>query len=132
MPAQMNVFFAVIGLIVVCLYVVRFAQTGGFRTLMSEYFTVAIPDVDVAEFNVALPLQDFLTPAGTRLSGLDAAGCAGADTARQLELGGQYVQRTNNYRRDYPDTCSAPLTELVGAVYTPREIGAVVLCDGLC
>lgn len=131
MQGQMNVFFAVIAIIAACLYVLRFTQTGGFRILMSEYFTVAIPDVDVAEFNVALPLQDMLH-AQPGLSGMGAADCAAADRARQLELGGQYVQRTNNYRRDYPDTCSAPLTELVGAVYRPMELGHVVPCDGQC
>lgn len=131
MQGQMNVFFAVIAIIAACLYVLRFAQTGGFRILMSEYFTVAIPDVDVAEFNVALPLQDMLH-AQPGLSGMGAADCAAADRARQLELGGQYVQRTNNYRRDYPDTCSAPLTELVGSVYRPMELGHVVPCDGQC
>lgn len=126
-----HTFFILIGIIFACLYVLYNAEMRGLWA--SEYFVGVGPDVDVADFNTALPLQDFLTPAApAHLSGLTAAGCAGADAARQLELGGQYVQRTNNYQRDYPDTCSAPLTELVGAVYAPRAIGAVVPCDGLC
>jgi hypothetical protein len=68
----------------------------------------------------------------TGLTSMTAMSCAETDTARQGELGGQYVQRTNNYRRDYPDNCSAPLSEFVGSVYEPVSIGADVPCDGDC
>jgi hypothetical protein len=131
MQAQMNVFFALIAVIAAGLYALYFMQMRGGGASWREYFTGVGPDVDVAEFNVALPLQDMLH-AQPGLSGMGAADCAAADKARQLELGGQYVQRTNNYKRDYPDTCSAPLTELVGAVYRPMELGHVVPCDGQC
>ena len=49
-----------------------------------------------------------------------------------MELNGQYVQRTNNYRREYPDNCSAPLNEFVGAVYKPVAVGAKVPCGDRC
>jgi hypothetical protein len=35
-----------------------------------------------------------------------------------------YSQRTNNYKRTYPDSCSAPFKELVGSFYAPRN-GAI-------
>lgn len=127
MPSDAHVFFLLIGVLIVCLYVLYMTE---MRSWVSEYF-VGFPDVDVAEFNVALPLQDMLATA-PGLSGMGAADCAVADKARLLELGGQYVQRTNNYRRDYPDTCSAPLTEFVGSVYQPIGLGDVVPCAGLC
>jgi hypothetical protein len=67
------------------------------------------------------------------LGNLGAAGCAAIDQSRELELDGQYVQRTNNYRRQYPDNCSAPLTEFVGSVYKEkRDVGLGVPCKGLC
>lgn len=67
------------------------------------------------------------------LSGLSAGGCAAQDRARQMELGGQYVQRTNNYRRTYPDNCSAPLTDFVDSIYAPNNgVGLTVPCDGSC
>jgi hypothetical protein len=67
------------------------------------------------------------------LGNLGAAGCAAIDQSRQLELDGQYVQRTNNYRRQYPDNCSAPLTEFVGSVYKEkRDVGLGVPCKGRC
>jgi hypothetical protein len=67
------------------------------------------------------------------LGNLGAAGCAAIDQSRELELDGQYVQRTNNYRRQYPDNCSAPLTEFVGSVYKEkRDVGLGVPCKGSC
>jgi hypothetical protein len=67
------------------------------------------------------------------LGNLGAAGCAAIDQSRELELDGQYVQRTNNYRRQYPDNCSALLTEFVGSVYKEkRDVGLGVPCKGRC
>jgi hypothetical protein len=87
---------------------------------------------EVADVRQGLPLSDFLVP-DTGLSGKSAADIAAEDQTRQLELGGQYVQRTNNYRHTYPDNWSGPLSELVGAVYAPRgSLGATVPCDGQC
>lgn len=77
-------------------------------------------------------LKDHLTPS-VGLSSLTASSCAAQDRARQMEVGGQYVQRTNNYRRDYPDNCSAPLTEFVDSMYAPRDgVGLTVPCNGSC
>lgn len=89
---------------------------------------------ELADFGTGLPLADFLTPKDKMgVSNYDAAGCAGVDKARQLELGGQYVQRTNNYRRTYPDNCSSPLSDFVGAIYKPVDaVGETVPCAGQC
>ena len=88
---------------------------------------------EVAEFGQnPLVLGDVL-PTSAGLTAYQAADVAAIDQSRQLELGGQYVQRTNNYRRVYPDNGSAPLSELVGSVYAPKDgIGAVVPCKGAC
>lgn len=88
---------------------------------------------EVAEFgqNTAV-LGDVLT-VSPGLTTYGAAEVATIDTARQMELGGQYVQRTNNYRRVYPDNGTAPLSELVGSVYAPKDgVGELVPCDGSC
>lgn len=92
----------------------------------------AEPDVPLAVFNQGLPLADMLATQ-TGLTGMDAEGCASVDKAREMELDGQYIQRTNNYKRDYPDNCSSPLSELVGSVYKPKDgVGLVVPCAGQC
>lgn len=88
---------------------------------------------ELAEFGQGLPLSDVLE-VSMGLTDLDAPGCAAADSARQMELGGQYVQRTNNYRRDYPDHCSSPLSEFVGGFYKPKKggVGQIVPYTGDC
>jgi hypothetical protein len=54
--------------------------------------------------------------------------CYEQDGNRLPEKLGDYSQRTNNYKRTYPDSCEAPYKELVGSFYAPREgaIGAPV------
>lgn len=76
-------------------------------------------------------LKDFMK-VQTGLTSNSAKSCMDQDKARQGEVGGQYVQRTNNYRRDYPDNCSAIRSEFVGSVYEPVGVGASVPCDGSC
>jgi hypothetical protein len=76
-------------------------------------------------------LKDFMK-VKTGLTQAGAKSCMDQDKARQGEVGGQYVQRTNNYRRDYPDNCSAPRSEYVGSVYEPVGVGLSVPCDGSC
>jgi hypothetical protein len=88
---------------------------------------------DLAEFNQGLPLSDMLE-VETHVTNTSAVTCAAADSARQMELGGQYVQRTNNYVREYPDHCSSLLSDFVGGFYKPKYggVGLVVPCDGDC
>jgi hypothetical protein len=58
-------------------------------------------------------------PAAPRgsISCLNAACCAETDFEWRTMLTGNYLQRTNNYKREFPDSCSAPLTELNLAFY---------------
>lgn len=100
-----------------------------------EPATGALPNgrPDLAEFNQGLPLSDMLE-VETHVTNTSAVSCAAADSARQMELGGQYVQRTNNYRREYPDHCSSLLSDFVGGFYKPKYggVGLTVPCDGQC
>jgi hypothetical protein len=51
------------------------------------------------------------------ISCLNAACCAETDFEWRTNLTGNFLQRTNNYKREFPDNCSAPLTELNLAFY---------------
>ena len=67
------------------------------------------------------------------LGTLNAASCATQDRSRQTELGGQYIQRTNNYRRENPDSCSSPFTEFVDSIYEPADgVGLTLPYAGQC
>jgi hypothetical protein len=48
---------------------------------------------------------------------LTAKTCYETDFISQTQLGGDYTQRTNNFKHAKPDNCSAPLTELVNKFY---------------
>lgn len=87
---------------------------------------------EIAAINTGVLLESAMTPA-PGLSGLTAGACYAQDRTNELQLGGQYAQRTNNYRRDYPDNCSAPLTDFVDSMYAPRDgVGLTVPCAGQC
>jgi hypothetical protein len=90
------------------------------------------PEQPLAAVDQGVLLSDMMS-VQTGLSGYGAKECASNDKTRELELDGQYIQRTNNYKRDYPDNCSAPLSELVGSVYKPKDgVGMTVPCGGTC
>jgi hypothetical protein len=58
-------------------------------------------------------------PAAPRgsISCLKASCCAETDFEWRTNLTGNFLQRTNNYKREFPDNCSAPLTEMNLAFY---------------
>ena len=53
---------------------------------------------------------------------LTAQSCYETDFQARLERTGNYRQLTNNYKRGTPDSCSAPLTEMVLGVYKPDPV----------
>jgi len=54
--------------------------------------------------------------------GPTAAQCYQKDWSVGLEPGGSYAQRTNNYKQNYPDSCSAPNHDLVLDFYKPKPV----------
>jgi len=67
-----------------------------------------------------------LPPMGTeqaraRFGGITSQICLGQDASEALKPVHNYLQRTNNYKRDHPDSCSAPNHELIGTFYLPAD-----------
>ena len=52
----------------------------------------------------------------------NAQACYESDFANRIQLTGNYNQLTNNYRRKNPDSCSAPVHELVNNFYKPSML----------
>jgi hypothetical protein len=51
--------------------------------------------------------------------------CFRSDMAEPLNKTRNFLQRTNNYSRSHPDSCSAPNHEFIGTFYRPHEgVGA--------
>ena len=47
------------------------------------------------------------------VSCVNSRSCYATDFSRMLEKTGTFRQLTNNYKRNYPDSCTAPIQELV-------------------
>lgn len=60
-------------------------------------------------------------PAAPRgsISCLKASCCAETDFEWRTNQTGNFLQRTNNYKREFPDNCTGPLHELTLAFYKP-------------
>jgi hypothetical protein len=60
---------------------------------------------------------DLETLNNSKLSTLTAGECYNIDSSVDSEILGNYEQKTNNYKRGTPDSCSALRHELVGSFY---------------
>ncbi len=63
-------------------------------------------------------LSDVLQNAPRDTVGCLTAGCCNeTDFEARTNLTGNYLQRTNNYKREYPDNCTGPLHDFTMAFY---------------
>jgi hypothetical protein len=60
-------------------------------------------------------LSDEMSPPRLKetISCVNSRSCYATDFQRMVDKTGNYRQMTNNYKRNYPDSCSAPYQELV-------------------
>jgi hypothetical protein len=65
----------------------------------------------------AMPLQQ----ARANWGEMTSETCYRSDIGESLKKTRNYLQRTNNYQRSHPDSCSAPNHEFVGTFYTPFD-----------
>jgi hypothetical protein len=57
--------------------------------------------------------------------------CYRSDASEALKPTRNYLQRTNNYQRSHPDSCSAPNHEFIGTFYAPFDgVGRTPPCSG--
>lgn len=56
------------------------------------------------------------------ISGVTSRSCYATDFPRLIERVGNYAQQTNNYKRNLPDSCSAPFHELVLSFYKAEPL----------
>lgn len=55
-------------------------------------------------------------------SRLNSCACYGIDFENRIQKTGNFVQRTNNYQRANPDSCTAPFHELVNNFYEKQTL----------
>lgn len=69
-----------------------------------------------------LPLAPMDTElARSRFGDITSQICYNQDQSEPLRPVHNYLQRTNNYKRTHPDSCSAPNHELIGTFYMPTD-----------
>ena len=69
-------------------------------------------------------LADFLptaNPEEMARSDITSERCRMVDASEDLMLEGSYAQRTNNYLRTFPDSCSAPRHEFLLDFYNSKK-----------
>jgi hypothetical protein len=68
-------------------------------------------------------LSDVLQDAPRDTVGCLTAGCCNeTDFEARTNLTGNYIQRTNNYKRVYPDNCTGPLHDFTMAFYRTKTL----------
>ena len=67
-------------------------------------------------------LNDQFSTLGQSLSHVNSRSCYKSDFERMVSKTGTFRQMTNNYKRGYPDSCSAPFHELVSNFYKGDSI----------
>lgn len=68
--------------------------------------------------SASLPAMDIKT-ARKNWAKMNSETCYRSDIGEALKKTRNFLQRTNNYPRTHPDSCSAPNHEFVGTFYTP-------------
>lgn len=91
----------------------------GITEASTDLDKVQPADADLANLSRPYHLLRGTLPDATRdkTSGLSAQRCFETDFNRRIEKTGNYRQLTNNYKRLNPDSCTAPMTELVTSFY---------------
>jgi len=108
-------FFALALILITWFYTQEMAKVGteqfrpSVQHALCQQSPGLFPDVEIADIGQGPLLSDFL-----RTKKPDQRGFQQPD--RHLELGGCYVQQTNNYPHDFPDAVS-PWTHFVGSLY---------------
>ena len=113
----------IIGSIFVFLFVVYFSDFFSCQRYtiirpalqFKEPFTSLAPssvDASYSLLNGVLPLKE-----NAVRGDLNSQRCFEQNFQSRLERTGNYIQRTNNYRHEDPESCSSPFQEFVGAYY---------------
>ncbi len=88
----------------------------GFKTSDNELMKYSSP-VDLYNQHPYHLLNDYLESPQTKVSSVTNQACYGTDFEASIAKTGNFRQLTNNYKREFPDSCSAPLKELVMNFY---------------
>lgn len=114
-PCAQRILSCIVLLIVVLMIVQAF---------MKEGFAAAAADMSPADAQLQSSnpyhlLDNEVVPRipPSQIGNINSCACYGADFQTRIEKTGNYRQLTNNYKREVPESCSAPRHELIGVFY---------------
>lgn len=108
--------------IIILLLLIGLNITTGFLTRVAAPAAVPVfskqenflsPRDQAADYRLladVLPVED---PLAVARSDITSDVCRLMDASEDMKLNGDYSQRTNNYLRKFPDSCSAPRHEML-------------------
>jgi hypothetical protein len=133
----LNLFFGFGVAAVVLLFFALFSgymrKTEGFLNVPTSLFVAKVtpggnPDVSALSPGPAMTNQKLLDlpamrteEAESHWAEMTSERCYRSDIGESLKKTRNFLQRTNNYSREHPDSCSAPNHEFVGTFYTPFD-----------
>ena len=91
----------------------------GEESVLSPSFALSSTSEKLVE-SARLPAMS-VEEAESNWGSLTSEKCYRADIGESLKKTRNYLQRTNNYQREHPDSCSAPNHEFIGTFYTPKD-----------
>lgn len=94
-----------------------------------QFLSPGDADADYRLLANSIPVKDPYTVAR---SDVTSAQCYLQDDSVQLNRAGDYSQRTNNYLRTYPDSCSAPRHEFLLGFYNEPNGKPIQAIAPLC
>ena len=76
-------------------------------------------NIEPSDLSASYSLLDGVLPLKDKQSDgrLNSQSCYDASFTHRIERTGNYLQRTNNYRRKDPESCTTPFQEFVNAYY---------------
>jgi len=89
------------------------------NSVMSPGFALSSTSEKLVE-SARLPAMS-VEEAESNWGSLTSEKCYRTDIGESLKKTRNYLQRTNNYQREHPDSCSAPNHEFIGTFYTPKD-----------
>ena len=89
-----------------------FTMTARTQEEVGDSYNNSTPNQPYALLNGVLPVKE-----GQVKGPLNSQTCYDHDFQTRLEKTGNYIQRTNNYKRADPESCTSPFQEFVTAFY---------------
>jgi len=114
-------FIFVAGLNILTAYSQGSIVTGPVMPPFAKQENFLDPKNQTADYRLLADVLPTADPEQVARSDITSERCRMVDASEDLMLNGTYAQRTNNYLRTFPDSCSAPRHEILLDFYNSKK-----------